>query len=119
MKHPRNQIVFHLSRALRNAGYKFRIESDPHVIEMRETLESMGKNDLTFKIDYYPDGNWSAECIEIDGIMTGGNDAKTATHMIKDAIFTYFEIPPHLCHDLPLRADNEPVKVSQVVHVGA
>jgi hypothetical protein len=36
--------------------------------------------------------------------------------LMRDAIFTYFRIPPHLCSDALLRSSDEPVTVSQKVY---
>lgn len=79
----------------------------------RKILEIGGV--IQFKIEFHPDGSWTAESANIDGIITGGTDAKEMSSMIKDAIFTYFNIPPHLVNDKLLRADNEPVLIERSV----
>lgn len=40
-----------------------------------------------------------AESTNIDGIISGSLHLKDMNSLLKDAIFTYFEIPPHLCSD--------------------
>ena len=71
---------------------------------------------IKFNIDHYPDGTWTAESTNVDGIITGGNDVKETSSMIKDAIFTYYQIPPQLCNDSLLKSDNEAVALTQAVY---
>lgn len=119
MKRLQNQLVYHVSNALRRRGIKFTESADPRVTEMHETISALDNKAINFKIEQHPDGTWTAESINIDGIMSGGTDPREVPEMLKDAIFTYFEIPPRLCNDTLLRTDNEPVKVERTVHVGA
>lgn len=80
---------------------------------MRTAIAQLGGID--FKLEFYPDGTWTAESTNIDGIITGGGDTKEVNSILKDAIFTYFEMPPHLCNDKLLQAPNEPVTLEQRV----
>ena len=104
---------------MRRGGYNFNELSDKNVQEMQHTIESLDNGAVSFKIDIQPNGYWIAESINIDGIMSGGPDASGIPAMLKDAIFTYFEIPPKLCNDSLLHATNEPSKVVRQVHVAA
>ena len=86
---------------------------------MREAINALDEKSIRFSIEQYPDGSWSAESVNIDGILTGGTDPRDLPDAMKDAIFTYFEIPPQYCDDTLLRPDNEPAKVRQRMHIGA
>ena len=87
---------------------------DERVIKMKKEIDKMGK--VEFKIEQFPDGSWSAESTNFDGIITGGTSTQNIASTIKDAIFTYFEIPPHLCVDTLLKGNNEPVTIKQNVY---
>ncbi|MEK7105143.1 MAG: hypothetical protein AAB865_00440, partial [Patescibacteria group bacterium] len=63
---------------------------------METEIQKLGS--IEFKIELQPDGSWVAESTNLDGIITGGSKRQNINEMIKDAIFTYFEIPPHLCN---------------------
>jgi hypothetical protein len=103
-----------MSNLARKAGYKFDEVSDERVVKMKKEIEKLGS--VEFEIEQYPDGSWTAESTNIDGIITGGTNSQNISLAIKDAIFTYFEIPPHLCIDSLLRGDNEPVTIKQNVY---
>ena len=115
----RNKLIYSVSNALRRRGFHFNEEKDPRVVKMRDTIHSLDNHAVSFHIEQHPDGTWTAESVNIDGIMSGGTNPREIPEMLKDAIFTYFEVPPQLCNDILLRADNEPAKVEQRVHVGA
>ncbi len=82
---------------------------------MRKKLNELGGID--FKIEQYPDGSWAAESTNVDGIITGGTYIKNIPESIRDATFTYFGVPPYLCVDNLLKANNEPVVLKQHVYV--
>ncbi len=109
-----HRYIYNLSNWARKIGYTFDEKNDAHVMKMKKEIDRIGK--VEFKIEQYPDGSWTAESTNIDGIITGGTNTKYTSSAIKDAIFTYFEIPPHLCADSLLRGDNEPVTVKQNVY---
>lgn len=119
MKRLQNQLVYFAADRLKKLGYNFNEEADERVVAMRTAINALDNHAIQFSIEQYPDGSWSAESTNIDGIMTGSRDPREIPEMIKDAIFTYFEIPPQLCKDSLLRSDNEPKLVEQKVHVGA
>ncbi|PJE65338.1 hypothetical protein COU91_02200 [Candidatus Saccharibacteria bacterium CG10_big_fil_rev_8_21_14_0_10_47_8] len=119
MKRFQNQFVYLSANTLRKLGYSFDEENNERVKEMRATIRELDNHSINFKIEHHPDGTWSAESTNIDGIMTGGKDPREVPDLLKDAVFTYFEIPPHLCRDEALHTDNEPAEVKQNVHVGA
>lgn len=114
-----NQIIYHFAKALKKLGHNFDPQNHDKVMEMGKAIQALENRGIEFRIETYPDGSWSAESTNIEGIMTGGGNLNEAPALIKDAIFTYFEIPPQLCDESLLRSDNEPITVNQTVHVGA
>lgn len=111
-----NQTIYFVAQTLRQAGFDFGATNDRRLENMREEIQRLGGR-IEFKIEQYPDGSWAAESVNVDGIITGGRDAKEISATIKDAIFTYFGIPPWLCRDDLLKSDNEPVTLTQRVYV--
>lgn len=109
-----NRYIYNLSNLARKIGYNFNEANDVRVIKMKKEIDRIGK--IEFKIDQNPDGSWTAESTNFDGIITGGTNTQVMSLTIKDAVFTYFEIPPHLCVDTLLRGNNEPVTVRQSVY---
>lgn len=109
-----NRYIHTLSNLARKFGYNFDETKDARVIKMKREIDRVGK--IEFKIEQYPDGSWSAESVNFDGIITGGTNTQKISSALRDAVFTYFEIPPHLCVDTLLRGDNEPVTVKQNVY---
>lgn len=108
------KFVYNLATTARKMGVNFQELKDPRIIAMQEEIARLKK--LEFKIDQYPDGSWVAESVNIDGIITGGKTTKNISLSIRDAVFTYFEIPAYLCVDSLLKADNEPVTTTQHVY---
>jgi len=109
-----NKYIYNLSNLARKMGHNFNEQSDERVAKMKREIDRIGK--IEFKIEQYPDGSWTAESTNFDGIITGGTNRQNISSTIKDAIFTYFEIPPYLCVDTLLRGNNEPVIVTQSVY---
>lgn len=107
------RILFAGSNLLRRFGVNLDDGKNPAVFKMHSAITQLGWID--FKLEFHPDGSWTAESTNVDGIITGGEDTKEINSVLKDAIFTYFEIPPHLCDDKLLRAKNEPVTIEQRV----
>jgi hypothetical protein len=111
-----NKTIYLVAQQMRRLGHDFHEEADPRVLAMKKEIQRLGGR-IEFNIEQYPDGSWTAESVNVDGIITGGTDTKEVTSTIRDAVFTYFGIPPHLCNDTVLRADNEPVTIKQHVYV--
>ena len=109
-----NKYIYTLANFARKLGYNFHEANDFRVVKMKKEIDRLGK--LEFEIEQYPDGSWVAVSTNIDGIITGGTRNDDRAFTIKDAIFTYFEIPPHLCSGELLKGDNEPVTVKQSVY---
>lgn len=108
------KIIYQLAQILRRVGFNFHEEKDPRVQAMREMIKKLGS--IQFNIEVFPDGSWAAESTNIDGIATGGTNKENINESIKDAVFTYFEIPPQLCHDHLMRTSDEPLKLEQRVY---
>ena len=111
-----NKTIYLVAKQLRQWGYNFNEDADQRVLVMKKEIQHLGGK-IEFKIEQYPDGSWSAESVNLDWVITGGTSTKEVTNIIKDSIFTYFGIPPHLCNDAVLRADNEPVILKQLIYV--
>ena len=111
-----NKTIYLTAAMLRRWGYHFNEDADPRVRAMKKEIQALGGR-IEFKIEQYPDGSWTAESVNIDGVITGGANAKETGSSIRDAVFTYFGIPAHLCNDTMLRADNEPVTLRQHIYV--
>lgn len=111
-----NKTIYFAAKQLRQWGVDFNEAADARVQAMKQGIQCLGGR-IEFKIEQYPDGSWAAESVNLDGIITGGTDASAITATIRDAIFTYFGIPPYLCNDAILRVDNEPVTLRQHVYV--
>lgn len=109
------KITYFLANLLRALGFDFNEKNNPHIIEMKKEIRQIGGR-IEFNIEQFPDGSWVAESTNIDGIITGSKNIKEISSMIKDAIFTYFGVPPYLCNDKLLKADNEPVALKQCVY---
>ena len=109
-----NKYIYVLANFARKAGFNFHESNDERVIRMKKEIDKIGK--IEFKIEQYPDGSWTAESMNIDGIITGGTNTQDISSTIKDAVFTYFEIPPHLCADFLLKRDSEPITIKQNVY---
>jgi len=110
-----NYTIYLATHALRKMGLKFVNSNDSRIAVMKKEIEKVG-GQIEFKIEQYPDGSWSAQSVNIDGIITGGRTTKNLSSTIKDAIFTYFGLAPYLCDENLLKADNEPVILMQKVY---
>ena len=102
-----------LRRLQYNLAKLFSFPIDPEknfrVQKMKEAIEHVGGK-LNFHIQRYADG-WTAECKEMEGIITGGNNPNPTdqeiNNEIRDAIFSAFGIPPYLCKDELIRSVRE------------
>ncbi len=108
------KLVYRLAQLLRRTGFSFHEEQDPRVQVMKKMIKELGS--IQFDIQVLNDGSWVAESVNIDGIITGGTKKDGINDAIKDAVFTYFEIPPQLCNDVLLRGSDEPMKLEQSVY---
>ena len=113
----KNQIIYKVSQLLRKVGFTFHEEANFQVQEMKKTIADLGG--IHFRIEVEKEGSWVAESTNIQGILTGGDvyGQKEVNTLIRDAIFTFFEIPPHLCNDQLVKANTERVEVAEKVYV--
>lgn len=109
-----NQIIYKIAQGLRKIGVNFHEINDPRVKAMQATIQKLGS--VEFKIELESDGSWVAESMNIDGIITGGSKRQNINEMIRDAIFTYFEIPPYLCNDALVTSSSESLVLEQRVY---
>lgn len=116
--HYRNYIIYKLAQLARKAGYDFAEVTDSRVLLMKDTIAKLGGQvKFSLTIDGKT-GEWAAESVGLEGMITGGKhfSPKEVNETIKDALFTYFDIPPHLCNDNLLRSEGEPITVEQRVY---
>lgn len=109
-----NKIIHASSMALRRLGIQFHEGNDRRVKAMQETISKLGS--IQFKIEVFSDGSWAAESTNIDGIITGGTNKDRMNEYLKDAVFTYFEIPPYLCHAALIKTQDEPMTLERRVY---
>ena len=78
------------------------------ISHMRKTIRKLDGGCIRFNIiQDKNNGDWAAESINIPGIITGGNKQDDIDAMIKDAILTYFAIPPQHCDDIRILSMQE------------
>lgn len=115
----KTSLSFKFANFARRYGVKFDTMQNPSVVKMREEIELLGKNGIEFSINTYGDGSWSAKSVNVDGIITGGINQAEFVEMIKDAIFTYYDIPPQYCEDQLLKGAGEKKTVKNEIFVTA
>ena len=109
-----NVIIYHFARFFRRFGVDFGAANDSRVKAMQTAIQKIGA--IEFTIEVAEDGSWVAESKNIDGIITGGTKSQNIQEMIKDATFTYFEIPPQLCDERLMKTTGEKVTLEQRVY---
>ena len=108
------KFIYQFAQFLRRFGVNFHEEHNAQVQAMKETIQKL--NGIQFKIEIFGDGSWTAESANIEGIVTGGTNKDSMNDAMKDALFTYFEIPPQFCNDKLIKYSNEPVTLEQRVY---
>ena len=106
-------IRYKMAKTIKNLGINFDARECEAVHNMRDVIASLPGASIQFAISREPNGNWVAESINISGILTGGTAKDDAQEMIKDAIFTYFEIPARYCDDSIIRAVDKSITIKQ------
>lgn len=58
--------------------------------------------ELTFSIEQFPSGEWTAQCNEIPGIITGGtgDDITNSDTLMRDAIVAAAGVDPEFINDV-------------------
>ena len=110
-----NRIITLLASFARWFGVDFHEQDDARVLEMQRAIRCLGA--IHFRIEFLPDGSWMAESTNIEGIMSGGKNTQHMGEQLKDAIFTYFQIPSYLCRDQLLQTRGETTRQEQRVYV--
>ena len=106
-------IRYKIANMLKKAGVNFDAAKCPEVVNMKEVIEALSGGSIQFTVSREANGDWIAESVNIQGILTGGNATDDINKMIKDAIFTYFEIPARYCDDSLIREAGEPAVIRQ------
>ena len=109
------KLIFTTGEALKKIGIDISDGKHPAVLEMQMSIRQAGG--INFKTEIHPDGSWTAESTNFDGIITGGKNPKEMNSMVKDATFTYFGVPPQNCNDKLLVAPNDPVTAERRIMV--
>jgi len=113
-----NYAIYLSANVLRKLGIDFHEQNDARVANMRKRIADFGgKIEFDIEVDSET-GHWSAESINLEGIITGGRNynPRSVNETLKDAIFTYFDIPPYLCNEALLRHGTEPLIAQQKVY---
>lgn len=115
----KTSLAFKIANFARKQGLKFDALHDPRVIAMREEIAQLKDDGINFSINIYNDGTWSARSTNVDGIITGGDNFAESNEMIKDAIFTYYDVPPQFCEDRLLHGSGEKKTIHNEILVTA
>lgn len=78
---------------------------NPAVRNMYKTMKDLGGLEFEIEVDK-KSGKWCASAVKLPGIITGGDKDDNKDSMIRDAIFTYFEIPREFALDELLKQEN-------------
>ncbi len=111
-------IRYRLARLAKQMGTQSKPQECEALLDMQKEIAAL-PDGIQFSITRDASGNWVAESVNIDGILTGGGPNDKTDDMIKDAIFTYYGIPPKYCDNTLLRNANEPVVTKQTVYATA
>ncbi len=112
-------LRYKLASFLRTKGRGLSSAQSAEVIAMQKEISNLENKNINFEIKTYVDGSWMAKSTNVEGILTGGNNQKEINEMLKDAIFTYYGVPPEHADDRLLRNSGEPVTTEQRVHITA
>ena len=112
-------IRYKIAKIVKKVGANFDASKNPAVQNMKDCINNLPDSGIQFIITREPNGNWVAESVNIAGILTGGSIKDDVDEMIKDAIFTYFEVPAKYCDDSLIRSASEPVTIKQEVFATA
>ena len=108
-----------MARAMKKIGVSFDPMKNDAVRNMKDVIESLPNASIQFTVSRDANGDWVAESVNLAGILTGGSAKDDTNEMIKDAIFTYFEVPAKYCDDSLIRSAGEPIIIKQEVFATA
>lgn len=104
----KTSLTFKFATLAKKLGVTSHPLSCQKVKDMRDEIDALGsEGGVKFEVGMYPDGSWSAKSTNVDGIISGGFHQSEISEMIKDAIFTYYDIPPQYCNDALLKSSGE------------
>ena len=81
---------------------------------MQESLNRLDGNKVEFSVTTNDDGSWYAYSTNIDGIFTSGDKNDNISEMLKDAVFTFYEVPSAYADDRLLKSTGERVETLQL-----
>ncbi len=100
-------IQYNIAKIL---GFSFK-RGYGRVIRMKDDIGNHGG--LTFNISINSRG-WIAKCAEIPAIITGSDESKPSDeeieNLVKDAIFSAYNIPPYLSDDRLIKKESDFLK---------
>ena len=102
----KTSLAYKFSKFMREQGRRLNPLENEAVIHMRSEIDQLDEG-IQFTVSTYEDGSWMAKSTNVEGILSGGRDASEIPEVIKDAIFTYYDIPPKYCNDDLLRGTGE------------
>ncbi len=102
----RTSLAFKFVTIAHKMGVKFDANSSVEVKNMQASMADL-RDGIQFDIGLHPDGSWSAKSTNVDGIITGGFDQSEISEVIKDAVFTYYDVPPQFCDNRLLKGSGE------------
>lgn len=111
-------LAYIITRLAKNVGINFDPTKCPELAEMKKEISKL-PNGIQFTISHSPNGEWIAESVNIPGILTGGDAKDDIDAMVKDAIFTYYGVPPQYCDTSLLRNASKPITIKQSVYATA
>ena len=114
----KTSLPYKLHSFLRRYGVPTDASQNEAVIAFQREMENLG-GDINIRISLHEDGSWSAKSTNVEGIITGGRNQSDINAIIKDAIFTYYGIPPSCVDSIHIRNSQEPVTVERNVRVTA
>ena len=112
-------IRYRLVKIAKKVGTNFDPTNNEAENNMKEVINSLPTSNIQFVISKEPNGDWVAESVNLSGILTGGTAEDNIEEMIKDAIFTYFEVPARFCDNSLIRSTGEPTIIKQEVFATA
>lgn len=86
--------LYQLADLARRLGYDFHSPENEAVLRMRQAIAQLAGRAIQINVETAPNGTWFAQSTNVDGLITGGSDQSEMDAMIRDAIFTYYGIPP-------------------------
>lgn len=109
-------IRYRLARLVKQMGLQCNPQKCEALLGMQKEMATL-RDGIQFSITRDASGGWVAESANIDGILTGGGPNDSVDNMIKDAIFTYYGVPPEYCDGALIRSASESATTKQAMYV--